>query len=56
MPISGALIIATIGAVFVVFGAVLAWAEYQTRNLSRPPQERATNEQREATTTHAKVT
>lgn len=33
MPITDAIIIAAIVFVFTVFGIVLAWAEYQTRNL-----------------------
>ena len=31
-----ALIVAAITAAFVIFAGVLAWAEYQTRNLQRP--------------------
>ena len=33
MPIFDAFVVAGIVVVFVVFGAVLAWAERQTRNL-----------------------
>lgn len=33
MPITDAFVIAAIVFVFTVFGIVLAWAEYQTRNL-----------------------
>jgi len=33
MPISTALVIAAIVAMFIVFGAVLAWADYQTRHI-----------------------
>ncbi|MGA2815095.1 MAG: hypothetical protein ABSE67_02140 [Xanthobacteraceae bacterium] len=36
MPIIDALIISGIVLMFIVFGAVLAWGEYQTRNLQRP--------------------
>jgi len=36
MSSTDALIIAAIVAVFVAFGLVLAWGEYQTRDLGRP--------------------
>ena len=36
MPFTDALIVTAIVLAFVVFGAVLAWGEYQTRNLPRP--------------------
>jgi len=39
MPITDAFVIAAIVVVFTAFGIVLAWAEYQTRNL--PPSESA---------------
>ena len=35
MPTTDALIISAIILAFIVFGAVLAWADYQTRNLRR---------------------
>jgi len=35
MPITTAVIIAAIIVAFIVFGAVLAWADSQTRNLPR---------------------
>jgi multisubunit Na+/H+ antiporter MnhC subunit len=35
MPVIDAFIIAAIVAAFVIFGVVLAWAEYQTRHLPR---------------------
>jgi len=33
MPTTDALIVAAIVLVFIAFGVVLAWADYQTRNL-----------------------
>jgi hypothetical protein len=36
MPITDAVIVAAIVVAFVIFGVVLAWADYQTRNLARP--------------------
>lgn len=36
MPTIDALIVAAIVIVFVAFGAVLAWGEYQTRHLNPP--------------------
>ncbi|MGO9396673.1 MAG: hypothetical protein ACLP19_02360 [Xanthobacteraceae bacterium] len=36
MPAVDAVIVAAIVAAFVIFGAVLAWAEHQTRNLPPP--------------------
>ena len=36
MPTVDALIIAAIVLAFIVFGAVLAWADYQTRQARRP--------------------
>ncbi len=35
MPITTALVVAGIIVAFVIFGAVLAWADSQTRNLPR---------------------
>lgn len=35
MPITDALVITAIVVVFIAFAAVLAWADYQTRHLSR---------------------
>jgi hypothetical protein len=46
MPAVDAVIVAAIVAAFVIFAGVLAWAEYQTRDLpprgrtTRPPTER----------------
>ncbi len=40
MPISTALIIAAIVAMFVIFGFALAWADYQTRHI-RPVRQRS---------------
>ncbi len=37
MPVFDAFIVAAIVAFFVIFGAVLAWAERQTRNLPPTP-------------------
>jgi multisubunit Na+/H+ antiporter MnhC subunit len=36
MPIIDALIVTAIVVAFVIFGAVLGWAEYRTRNLPQP--------------------
>jgi len=36
MPAVDAVIVAAIVAAFVIFGAVLAWVEHQTRNLPPP--------------------
>jgi multisubunit Na+/H+ antiporter MnhC subunit len=55
MPITDAFIIAAIVAAFAIFGAVLAWAEYQTRHLPRPVQQRVAHKQRGASTIHAKA-
>ncbi|MDR3420638.1 MAG: hypothetical protein P4L80_05245 [Xanthobacteraceae bacterium] len=41
MPATDAVIIAAIVAAFIVFGAVLAWGDYQTRNLRRPARQGA---------------
>ena len=38
MPVFDAFIVAAIVVVFVAFGAVLAWAERQTRDLPATPQ------------------
>ena len=38
MPVFDAFVVAAIVVSFVVFGAVLAWAERQTRNLPPTPQ------------------
>jgi len=35
MPISSALFLAAVVVVFCVFGAVVAWGDYQTRNIDR---------------------
>ncbi len=35
MPVTDAIIVAAIVAAFIVFAVVLAWGEYQTRQLSR---------------------
>ena len=40
MPTIDALIIAAIVLAFIVFGAVLAWADYQTRQARRPTGQR----------------
>jgi hypothetical protein len=56
MPIVDAFIVAAILTVFIIFGVVLAWAEYQTRRL--PPaaqQSSAADTKRDATTIHAKA-
>jgi hypothetical protein len=36
MPIADAIVVAAIVAAFIIFAVVLAWGEYQTRQLSRP--------------------
>jgi hypothetical protein len=54
MPITDAFIIAAIVAAFAIFGAVLAWAEYQTRHLPRSAQH-AADRPRRTTTIHAKA-
>ena len=53
MPVFDALIVAAIVAFFVIFGAVLAWAERQTRNLTptqRPTVASATADTRSTVT------
>jgi hypothetical protein len=55
MPITDAFIIVAIAAAFVIFGAVLAWAEYQTRHLPRPVQQHAADKQRRVSTFYAKA-
>jgi hypothetical protein len=57
MPLTDALTIAAIVAAFVVFGGVLAWAEYQTRNLPRPVARRdgPAEKKNEPATIHAKA-
>ena len=55
MPIIDAFIVAAIVAAFVIFGGVLAWAEYQTRHLQPPVQRKVNNKKRGQTTLHAKV-
>jgi hypothetical protein len=35
MPLASAIILVAIIAAFVIFAAVLAWRDYQTRNLAR---------------------
>ena len=40
MPTIDAFIIAAIVLAFIVFGAVLAWADYQTRQARRPTGQR----------------
>ncbi len=36
MPTTDAFMIAAIVLIFIVFGAALAWADYQTRNVRQP--------------------
>jgi hypothetical protein len=56
MPIVDAFIVAAIVTVFIIFGVVLAWAEYQTRRLpSAVQQSSAADTKRKATTLHAKA-
>jgi predicted negative regulator of RcsB-dependent stress response len=55
MPIIDALIVAAIVAVFLIFGAILAWAEYQTRHLPQAAQRSAAGVKREAAAIHAKA-
>ncbi len=58
MPVIDALIISAIVVMFVVFGVVLAWGEYQTRNLRRPGRESAATADKKygsATTFQAKT-
>jgi len=40
MPVIDAVIVAAVVAAFVIFGAVLAWADYQTRHLPRLARQR----------------
>ena len=54
MPIIDAFIVAAIVTVFLIFGAVLAWAEYQTRHLAQAAQQSAAGK-REAAAIHAKA-
>ena len=53
MPIIDAFIVAAVTAAFIIFGAVLAWAEYQTRYLP-PPAQGGADKQRPVTI-HAKA-
>jgi multisubunit Na+/H+ antiporter MnhC subunit len=55
MPIAEAFIVAAIVAAFVIFAAVLAWAEYQTRHLSTPSQKFAADKRQSATAKFAKA-
>jgi multisubunit Na+/H+ antiporter MnhC subunit len=55
MPIAEAFIVAAIVAGFVIFAAVLAWAEYQTRYLSSRSQEGPAGKGQRATATFAKA-
>jgi hypothetical protein len=41
MPIIDSLIVFAIVAAFIIFAVVLAWADYQTRNLPRPALQRS---------------
>ena len=41
MPVSTVFVLAGIVAMFAVFAGALAWAQLQTRNISRCPHERA---------------
>ena len=57
MPTTDAVTIAAIVTAFILFGAVLAWAEYQTRNLPRPVARRDVpgDKKNEPATVHAKA-
>jgi hypothetical protein len=55
MPIVDAFIVAAIVTVFMIFGVVLAWAEYQTRHLPPAARQSAVDTKREATTINAKA-
>jgi hypothetical protein len=56
MPIVDAFIVAAIVTVFIIFGVVLVWAEYQTRRLPTAAQQgSATYTKHEATPIHAKA-
>jgi predicted negative regulator of RcsB-dependent stress response len=55
MPIIDAFIVAAIVTVFLIFGVVLAWAEYQTRHLPQAVQQSAAGAKREAAAIHAKA-
>jgi hypothetical protein len=56
MPIADAFIVVAIVTVFIIFGVVLAWAEYQTRGLPTAAQQSsAADIKRETTTIHAKA-
>jgi predicted negative regulator of RcsB-dependent stress response len=55
MPIIDAFIVAAIVTVFLIFGVVLAWAEYQTRHLPQAVQQSAAGAKHEAAAIHAKA-
>jgi len=41
MPMTSIIILSLICFAFIVFGVVLAWADYQTRDIARASRERA---------------
>ena len=51
MPTIDALIIAAIVLAFILFGAVLAWADYQTRQAQRPTRQRVAEAAKKAAVT-----
>lgn len=51
MPTIDALIIAAIVLAFILFGAVLAWADYQTRQAQRPTRQRVAEAAKKAAAT-----
>ncbi len=53
MPTIDAFMIAAIVLAFIIFGAVLAWADYQTRQVRRPTGQRVAEVARKAGVTPA---
>jgi multisubunit Na+/H+ antiporter MnhC subunit len=55
MPVAEAFVVAAIVIAFVIFAAVLAWAEHQTRHLGQAAQQSTANPQRRAAPIRAKT-
>lgn len=47
MPLSDIIMLTAIVGAFLLFGVVLAWGEYQTRNFKRPDAESNAREQKQ---------
>jgi multisubunit Na+/H+ antiporter MnhC subunit len=55
MPITEAFVVAAIVIAFVIFAAVLAWAEHETRHLGQATQQSTSDPQRQAARIRAKA-